>query len=458
MQFTSVYPQKIQGRFRSLKDTAAYFLVLLYLLASWIRWERPEGAPQQAILIDLPGRKGYFFGIEIWPTEVYYITSILICAALGLFFVTSVFGRLWCGFGCPHTVFVDFFIKIESFFQGDRNARMKLDAAPWTSEKLKAKVLTHAAWFGCGFIFAFGWVCYFYDAPSLVRDMLTWQVTPEAVSWLLGLTISTYIFAGFAREKVCTYMCPYGRFQSAMLDKDSLVVTYHRWRGEPRGKEPGSGDCIDCGKCVNVCPMGIDIRDGLQLKCIGCGLCIDACDSVMQVLKRPTDLIGFDSVNTALAKQKGGEGRIQLLKAKNLIFITVFMVVMALSFWSLAHKPTLNLSALHSRGVLYTILPDGSYRNIYTLKITNMQGIDKTMKLTVDSPLSLVMMIHNLEDNYRDAYEFALPADQEIELEVYLKTEPHFNAAGTENTQIEFVLEDVAGVEQIKTQSVFILR
>jgi cytochrome c oxidase accessory protein FixG len=306
---SAIYSQSVSGLYRKIKDYSSYGLLLIYFGCSWIRWPRENGLPDQAIMLDLSNRKAYLFGIQIWPEEVYYIAALLILAALGLFFVTSLFGRIWCGYTCPHTVFIDLFIKVERFFQGDRNTRMKLDSQPLDFSKLVKKILTHVAWAWIAFGFAFGWVCYFYDAPLLIRDIASFQVTSGGKTWLIGLTVSTYIFAGFVREKVCIYMCPYGRFQSAMLDSNSSVVTYHDWRGEPRGKyDPDNkalGDCIDCGKCVVVCPMGIDIRNGLQLACIGCGLCVDACNSVMQKLGQPLELIAYDSISSTNAKMKG---------------------------------------------------------------------------------------------------------------------------------------------------------
>lgn len=458
MQFTSVYPQKIIGKYRNIKDASSYALVLLYLLASWLRWERPGDLPDQAIMIDLPNRKGYFFALEIWPTEVYYITSVLICAALGLFFVTSLFGRLWCGFGCPHTVFVDLFLKVEHFFQGDRNARIKLDSEPWHSAKIKAKALTHIVWMLVGFVFAFGWVCYFYDAPKLVSDIVSFAVTDGGLYWLIGLTFSTYLFAGFAREKVCTYMCPYGRFQSAMLDKDSFVVTYHDWRGEPRGKKAGAGDCIDCYKCVNVCPMGIDIRDGLQLKCIGCGLCIDACNSVMEVMKRPKDLIAFDSYNSSSAKREGKEHKWNIFKVKTLIFVAVFGIVVGLTTISLMNKPTMNVNILRDRGALYTILPDGSYRNTYTLKLLNMQSVQKNIKISVDSGVSLELLVQGYAAQYAKSIVVAMAPEEELQLEIFLKTSDHFDARQKENFAVEFVIENLDNEQVNKYKSAFVLK
>ncbi|CAK6537854.1 MAG: 4Fe-4S binding protein [Candidatus Midichloria mitochondrii] len=229
-----IYPQSVVGRYRTIKNRANIVLLLFYFLTPWLRWYRDENAPSQAILIDLPTRRAYFFNIEIWPEEIFYIMTILIIAAFGLFLFTSILGRIWCGYTCPHTVFVDLFIKVETFFQGSRNSRIALDKMPMNSSKLVKKLLTHLVWGGLSFLFAFGWICYLYDAPSFCHDLFLGRLDTAPRSWLFGLTFTTYILAGLMREKVCTHICPYGRFQSAMLDNDSLTVTYHSWRGEPR--------------------------------------------------------------------------------------------------------------------------------------------------------------------------------------------------------------------------------
>ncbi|CAK6551821.1 MAG: 4Fe-4S binding protein [Candidatus Midichloria mitochondrii] len=229
-----IYPQSVVGRYRTIKNRANIVLLLFYFLTPWLRWYRDENAPSQAILIDLPTRRAYFFNIEIWPEEIFYIMTILIIAAFGLFLFTSILGRIWCGYTCPHTVFVDLFIKVETFFQGSRNSRIALDKMPMNSSKLVKKLLTHLVWGGLSFLFAFGWICYFYDAPSFCHDLFLGRLDTAPRSWLFGLTFTTYILAGLMREKVCTHICPYGRFQPAMLDNDSLTVTYHSWRGEPR--------------------------------------------------------------------------------------------------------------------------------------------------------------------------------------------------------------------------------
>ena len=453
MSFKTIYPQSISGKYRSIKDYAGVVLLLVYFLCSWIRWDRGQGLPKQAILVDLPNRKAYLFGIEIWPEELYYITAILICAALGLFFVTALYGRIWCGYACPHTVFVDIFNKIENYFQGDRNARIKLDSEFMSKNKFIKKLKTHLAWLSVGFGFAFGWVCYFYDAPTLFMDVIKFKVTSGGMIWLFGLTLSTYFFAGWIRERVCIYMCPYGRFQSAMLDNDTNIVTYHDWRGEPRGKTEAKGDCIDCNKCVVVCPMGIDIRDGLQLPCIGCGLCIDACNSVMEKLGKPLDLIGYDSVNSSKAKQQGVWVKKKFWQFRTIMFALVFLLVVGVTIFSLLNKSPMKITILHDRDVLFTTLPDGSVRNKYVLKVFNKQSKPKKLLLLVsgldDSSIKTLDM-----EEYKNKFEFELPSESQKEIIVFVKV-PEWKEEETDQ-KIIFSVEDLETDYTIRHKTMFI--
>ncbi len=450
-----IYSQSITGRFRNLRNYGAYVLLGIYFLSSWIRWDRGDNLPSQAILMDLPSRKAYLFGIEIWPDEAYYIAGMLMLGALGLFFVTSLFGRIWCGYTCPHTVFVDLFIKAELYFQGDRNARIKLDQQDWDNEKIKKKLFTHLTWLFISFSFAFGWVCYFYDAPKLAHDVFFFKVSSGGLAWLIGLTASTYLFAGFVRDKVCIYMCPYGRFQSAMLDNDSSVVTYHSWRGEPRGKfdEAGElGDCIDCGKCVVVCPMGIDIRNGLQLPCIGCGLCIDACNSVMEKLGRPLDLISYDSINSANAKRLGQPIKRSIFRLKTILFAIVFIVVTSVMLHTLINKSEFSVAIIRDRGALFTILPDGSIRNIYVLKIINRTPTDKNFTIVIDG-IDDLMMKHDLDNEYSsNKLSIDVSAEREKEIKIFLKTMKSFK----EQKNIYFTVTDVHSNRQVQKETTFV--
>jgi cytochrome c oxidase accessory protein FixG len=403
-----IYPRRVWGRFRKLKWVAMVLLLGVYYIAPWLRWDRGEAAPNQAILIDLEHTRAYFFGIEIWPQEVYYITGLLILAAVGLFFVTSLFGRVWCGYACPQTVWTDLFVWVERLIQGDRNARKKLDESPWGLAKICKKALTHTIWLLIGLWTGGAWVFYFNDAYTLLDQIVHWNVPWNVGGWILGLTLSTYIMAGYAREQVCTYMCPYSRFQSAMFDKDTLIISYDAARGEPRGKwkhkeaylskasgkatyaaashtllhearaesqtQGSTGHCIDCDSCVVVCPMGIDIREGLQMECIACGLCVDACDTVMEKIGLPKGLIRYDTES---------KNKINLLRPRTLWYTGIIALVGLFMLYTLLTRSPLDLNVIHDRNPLMVRLSDGSVRNGYTIHILNKSHQDKTYALAV---------------------------------------------------------------------------
>lgn len=417
-----IYVQFQKGFFRSFKNYLSYLLLFTYLFLPWLRWHRGGQEPSQAIMIDLPARKGYFFSISIFSDEMYFLVAILILAALTLFVVTSIFGRVWCGFTCPHTVFVDFFLRIERFFQGDRNAQIKLNSEAHDAEYYRKKLLTHICWLIVSFSFAFGWVCYFYGALQLVTDLIQFKVSASGTIWLISLTFTTYLFAGFVREKVCIFMCPYGRFQSAMIDKDTKVVHYHDWRGEPRGKlgTEGAGDCIDCFRCVNACPMGIDIRDGLQMACIGCGLCIDACNEVMQKLKRPADLICFDSIATVEQKEQGLAVHTKYFRLKNIIFTSVLLATVGFTIFKLVNKDIININIVRAPGPLYTVTSDGGYRNNFTIKIYNKENIAKNFKITtIDNEMFFKT---GLNTSYVQEEFISVAPNQELALKLFVKS------------------------------------
>lgn len=391
-----IYPRDIIGRYRNLKWIAMGILLAVYYFVPWIRWDRGPHAPDQAILIDMPARRAYFFFIEIWPQEIFYITGLLILAAVGLFLATSLLGRVWCGYACPQTVWTDLFIKVEHFFQGDRNARMKLDAGSWSLNKISRKIATHLTWVIIGLCTGGAWVFYFNDAPTLVDQIVHMQVPWSVTSWIFGLTLSTYIMAGYAREQVCTYMCPYARFQSAMFDVDTLIIGYDSARGEQRGSHKqgdsweGRGHCVDCEQCVNVCPMGIDIRDGLQMQCIACGLCVDVCNSVMDKVGLPRGLIRYDTERNqqerAVAKAAGKsfKDHLRILRPRT-IYYSLFMVIVAgIMFYALMTRSMLELHVLHDRNPLFVKLSSGAVRNSYTVKILNKDHDDHDYALTLE--------------------------------------------------------------------------
>ena len=385
-----IYPKAVDGLFRRIKWAVLITLLGIYYLAPWIRWDRGPGVPDQALLIDMPSRRAYFFWIEIWPQEIYYLTGLLLLGALGLFLATSIGGRVWCGFTCPQTVWTDLFMWIERRIEGDRGARIRLDKAPWTAEKVAKKSLKHALWLLIAAATGGAWIMYFNDAPTVTKAILTGEAS-FAVYFFFGLfTATTYLLGGIAREQVCTYMCPWPRFQGALLDEYSYVVTYEKWRGEPRGPYrkgqswEGRGDCIACNQCVAVCPMGIDIRDGLQLECIGCGLCIDACNNVMERIGRPRNLITLDTERNQHLRQRGLPPEHKIIRPRTIVYATLIVLLAGAMTLGLSARTTVDVNVLHDRNPLFVTLSDGSVRNGYTIKILNKEHEPRRYELRLE--------------------------------------------------------------------------
>ncbi|WP_245986421.1 cytochrome c oxidase accessory protein CcoG [Azospirillum thermophilum] len=393
---SKVYPKAVHGTFRRIKWIALAIMLGIYYILPWIRWDRGPNAPDQAVLLDLANRRFYLFFVELWPQQIYFLTGALILAALGLFLATSLAGRVWCGFACPQTVWTDLYVWVERLVEGDRSQRIRLDQGKWTPAKLGRKLLKNAIWLLIALATGGAWIFYFTDAPTLLGQMLRFEAPMTAIGFIGLFTATTYLLAGFAREQVCTYMCPWPRFQSAMIDEDSLIVTYEEWRGEGRGpvrksqsweerQAAGLGDCIDCYNCVQVCPMGIDIRDGLQMQCIGCGLCVDACDDIMTKIGRPTGLVRFDTQTSQVSVAATGKPTpFRLIRPRTVIYSLLMLVIGGAITVGLILKPGLDISVLRDRAPLYVALSDGSVRNAYTFKIANMTRDPRAYTLTVD--------------------------------------------------------------------------
>jgi len=384
-----IHPKRAEGTFRRLKWIIMAVTLGIYYLAPWLRWDRGPSAPDQAILLDLPARRFYFFFIEIWPQEFYYVTGLLVLAALGLFLVTSVAGRVWCGYTCPQTVWTDLFIAVERWVEGDRNARIKLDRSPMTLPKLGKRTAKHAIWLVIGVATGGAWVFYFADAPTLAADLVTLEAPAVAYMTVGILTGTTYLLGGFAREQVCTYMCPWPRIQAAMIDEDSLIVSYREDRGEPRGPHKkgesweGRGHCIDCNQCVAVCPMGIDIRDGMQLECISCALCIDACNGVMDKVGLPRGLIAYDTISNMERRARDEPPKTRLIRPRTVLYAGLMGGVGLLMLVTLGTRSDVDLNVLRDRNPLYVTLSDGSIRNAYTVKILNKAHEERDFRLAV---------------------------------------------------------------------------
>lgn len=454
-----IYPQRVWGKFRKLKWVAMITCLAIYYLAPFIRWDRGPNAPDQAILMDVANHKAYFFFIEIWPQEVYYLTGILIFAAVGLFAATSLFGRVWCGYTCFQTVWTDLFIWVERLVIGDRNTRMRIDKGPWNWNKIWRKTLTHVIWLFIGLFTGGAWVMYFNDAPTVLQQIVHWELPWSVTVWIISLTFTTYVMAGFAREQVCIYMCPYARFQSAMFDRDSLIVGYDSLRGEPRGSFKkgeddweGRGHCIDCNQCVVVCPAGIDIRDGLQLECIACGLCVDACNNVMDKMDLPHGLIRYDSQNNFDAEKRGKHGLSHIVRSRTVYYFAILSCVAAIMVYGLATRLPLELHVLQNRNPLFVQLSSGHIRNSYTLKILNKSHVDKKYTVTVSGIKGLRVDLES--GQVVDSQNIPVYADSIGQFRLFIEA-----SAQSENRSVlYFILKDNDTGEQDVYDGVFISR
>jgi cytochrome c oxidase accessory protein FixG len=384
-----IHPRTVKGTFRNWKWAAMVVLLAIYHIAPFLRWDRGPDAPSQAILADMTGRRGYFFFLEIWPQEVYYITGLLFLAAIALFFISSLAGRIWCGFFCFQTVYTDLFMYVERLVVGDRSKRMAMDRAKWSADKLVKKAIVNVIWLVIGASCGIGFTLYFGDAPTMLMDILTGREDSAVYGTIAVVGGCCFLLAGYAREQVCLYMCPYSRFQAAMFDEHSLIITYEEWRGEPR--KPirktetfdNRGHCIDCKMCVTACPTGIDIRDGMQMGCIGCALCIDACNTMMDKYKLPRGLIAWDSSSNLAAREKGEKTSIKLVRARTIIYVAILSAVSGLMIFGLSSRKDSDIAVQHERSPLFVQLSDGSIRNGYVVKILNMVREDREFELSV---------------------------------------------------------------------------
>ena len=454
-----VQSRSIEGFWRRVKWWVLVVLLGLYYVGPWLRWDRGPGASDQALLIDMPGRRAYFFGIEIWPQEVYYLTGLLILGAIGLFLMTAWFGRVWCGFTCPQTVWTDLFMWVERKIEGDRNARIRLDKAPLSFDKAWKKIAKHAAWLLIGLATGGAWIMYFNDAPTVVRQFFTGEASTAVYGFTALFTMTTYVLAGWAREQVCIYLCPWPRFQGAMFDEDSFIVTYEDWRGEPRAPArkghavAGKGDCVDCGMCWQVCPTGVDIRKGQQMACIGCGLCIDACNSVMAKFGRPPELITYDSINNQTARARGEPTRTRLFRPRTIAYIALLFAVAAVMAYSLATRSRLEVSVLPDRQPLFVKLSDGAYRNGYTLKILNMEREAKTFLLATEGLAGSELTVTGIQPQPSTSVELAVAPDEVGTFRVYVKAPP--GSLTGQRTDFRFVLTDLGSRQVLTHATVF---
>ena len=454
-----IYPKLVHGQYRKIKWAVMAVTLAIYYLVPWIRWDRGPSAPNQAVLVDLAHERFYFFFIEIWPQEVYYITGLLILCAVALFLVTALFGRLWCGYTCPQTVWTDLFIYVENLLEGDRSARIRLAGAPWSANKIARRVSKHTIWLLISVATGGAWVFYFTDAPALVHELLAMSAPLVVYAAIATLAFTTYTLGGFMREQVCTYMCPWPRIQGAMTDNEALAVTYRADRGEPRGPhkkgEPwfGRGSCIDCNQCVAACPMGIDIREGAQLECINCGLCIDACDDVMFRIGQPKLLIAYDTSANVERRMQGEKARFRFLRPRILLYAGVMIVVSAIMLLGLVERHSMGLDVLRDRNPDYVTLSDGAVRNGYTLKLMNHADETRDFYLSVSGLPFRGVRVIGLE-GAPTPVRLSVEADKVRTLRVLLTVARENLKPGS--APIAFEIRDAAGKEVIDANAVFV--
>ncbi|MEO9826842.1 MAG: cytochrome c oxidase accessory protein CcoG [Paracoccaceae bacterium] len=486
-----IFPRRVRGPFRRLKWWIMAVTLAIYYITPWLRWDRGPNLPDQAVLIDLAGRRFYFFWIEIWPHEFYFVAGLLIMAGLGLFLFTSALGRVWCGYSCPQTVWTDLFMLVERRVEGDRNAQLRLHKAPWSAHKARLRITKWVLWLLIAIATGGAWVFYFADAPTLLRDLVTFSAPSVAYFTIAILTATTFIFGGFMREQVCIYMCPWPRIQAAMMDDDTLTVAYRDWRGEPRGKGkraakvaaelqaagpiiggrspsipmPGRpsgiggpatrdlGDCIDCNACVNVCPMGIDIRDGQQMACITCALCIDACDDVMDKIGAERGLIDYLALSDEGREREGHPPRSvwhHVFRTRTLIYTALWSLCGLVIVYGLFVRPDIDVTVAPIRNPQFITLSDGSIRNAYDIRLRNKHGESRPFRLSVIGDPALRIALEGTIYEQVD-----VPADDTFRQRVYVIATPSSAPAKTERTDIRFWIEDLVSGERTYQDSIF---
>lgn len=389
-----VVPQSVKGRIRRLKWVILVLTLGVYYIAPFLRWDRGPGEPNQAILLDFEHGRLYGFFIEIWPQELYYVTGLMILAAAILILANALAGRVWCGFACPQTVWTDLFLLVERLIEGDRRDRLKKIGAPLTFRRIAEIGTKHAAWLAIAFATGGALVFYFTDAPTLVRELVHGEASVSAWAWITIFAGTTYGLAGFARDQVCTFMCPWPRLQGAIWDPEAYTVNYRDYRGEQRtsakkaielrSRGEQAGDCVACNLCVNVCPIGIDIREGPNFACINCGLCVDACDNVMAQLSRPRGLIDYESWNN-IERERKGKARVSRFVRPKTIGLAAACVTLAAGMAIMfASRTTGSITVEHDRSPLAVMLSDGSVRNGYTIKLLNKSGVPHAFELKAE--------------------------------------------------------------------------
>ena len=455
-----IYPQRVHGTYRRIKWAVLFVTLGIYYFTPFLRWDRGPNAPGQAVLIDLPNRRFYFFFIEIWPQEIYYLTGLLILAAMTLFLMNALAGRVWCGYLCPQTVWTDLFQTIERWTEGDRREHLLRDRGGWTAERVGRAATKHFLWLMIAWWTGGAWVLYFADAPTLVRDLATLHAPFVAYVWIGILTFTTYALAGWMREQVCLYMCPWPRIQAALTDEYALNVTYRYDRGEPRASVKKSaallaqglpaGDCIDCLQCVHVCPTGVDIRNGPDLGCIQCGLCIDACDAVMAKVGRPARLIAYDTDINIKHRQEGTAPIYHFVRLRTALYVVIIALVCGTMTFALATRNAQSISVLHDRNPVFVRLSDGAVRNAYTVRIANKRSERREFTLSISGLAgSLLDVVQEREDG---RFVIDVGPDQTREVRVLVTD---YALAPPPSTPVTFHLYDVVTGERASAGDYF---
>ena len=425
-----IYPREVHGIFAFLRNSAMVILLGIYYGLPWFRWE-----DRQAVLFDLPNRKFYIFDLVLWPQDFFYLSMLLIISALGLFFFTALAGRLWCGYACPQTVWTEIFMWMERKIEGSRKQQMALDKGKMNFRKFRIKTTKHAAWIIFSLFTGFTFVGYFTPMDVLWNNVITNTLGPWETFWILFYGFATYGNAGWLREQVCIYMCPYSRFQSAMFDKDTLLIAYDEKRGEPRGgrkktadpTELGLGSCIDCKLCVQVCPVAIDIRDGLQYQCIGCAACIDVCDDVMEQMGYEKGLVKYTTEHAL-----DGTGT-HVIRPRMIVYGALLTFITIALFYSLSIRIPLEVDIIRDRNSLYVETDEGMVENVYTIKVLNMKETDEKYRLSISGIEDAVLILKNKE--------FVVKGGSVLDLPLRVKIDP-VNLKSTSN-QIEFHVESL---------------
>ncbi|MEJ7931909.1 cytochrome c oxidase accessory protein CcoG [Ramlibacter sp. AN1015] len=444
-----VYPRSVQGRFTNWRWTCVLLTQLVFYGLPWLQW-----GERQAVLFDLAARRFYLFGYVLYPQDFIYLTGLLVVSALSLFLFTAVAGRLWCGFACPQTVYTEMFLWIERRLEGDRNARLKLDAAPMSVEKLARKGGKHLLWLALALWTGFTFVGYFTPVHELGQELLHARMGSWEVFWVLFYGGATWGNAGFLREQVCKYMCPYARFQSAMFDKDTLIVSYDAARGEPRGSRgrkvdfaaQGLGSCIDCTLCVQVCPTGIDIRKGLQYECIGCAACVDVCDSVMDKMNYPRGLIRFTTQNALAGGWDHARMLRRVLRPRVLVYTAILGVLSFAIALSLAMRTPLKVDVVRDRAALARIVAGGKLENVYRLQIMNATEEPQTYHLSATGLPGLAVA---------SEADFTVGPAQSRWVPVRLQLP--YGGAEPGSHPIHFTIGTASGDAQVREKSVFLV-